>query len=76
MENVTVVEVVDGVPSQVFLYTGEHNEIVIKAEETFLAICRENISNFGDYTLDDITAIIDNGYETWANNSVAIVWPD
>jgi len=76
MESVTVVEVVDGVPSQVFLYIGEHQEISEKAEKTFLQICKENIWNFDEYTEDDIHAIIDNGYEQWGNNSVAIVWPN
>jgi hypothetical protein len=76
MENVTVVEVVDGVPSQVFLYSGEHQEISAKAEETFLQICRENIHNFDEYTQSDIEAILENGYEQWGDNSVAIVWPN
>jgi hypothetical protein len=75
MEHVTVVEIVDGWP-EVILYVGEHDEIVRKAQTTFLDICRENIWNFDEYTQDDITVILDNGYETWGDNCVAIVWPE
>ena len=76
MENVTVVEVVDGLPSQVYLFTGEHQEIAEKAEKIFLQICKENIWNFDEYTKDDIATILYNGYEQWEDNSVAIVWPN
>jgi len=75
MQSVTVVEVVDGVPSQVVLFTGLHEEIVQQAEKLFLQICRENIWNFEVYTESDINAILEDGYAQWGNNSVAIVWP-
>ena len=77
MEYVTVVEIVDGTPSQVILFTGDRDYIARKAEERFLQMCSENIWNFDEYTQKDIDAILEDGHEGWGpDNSVSIVWPD
>ena len=77
MEYVTVVEIVDGTPSQVILFSGEHDDIARKAEERFLQMCSENIWNFDEYTQEDIDAILEDGHEGWgSDNSVSIVWPE
>lgn len=59
-----------------YIFNGEKKDIVDKAEKTFLEICSENIDDFDTYTDDDLTAILDNGYAQWGENSVAIVWPN
>ena len=76
MEFVTVVEVIDGVASQVVLFQGEHSAIKEKAEDLFLNICRENIWSFDTYSQTDIDNILADGWEKWGDNSVSIVWPD
>lgn len=44
-----------------------------EAEAKFLELCRENITNFEEYTADDIEAILENGYEQYGStNSICI----
>ena len=48
-----------------------------EAESNFLAVCKENISNFDEYSKDDIEYLLDNGYATFDfNNSICIHWFD
>lgn len=47
----------------------------VEAEKIFLEKCRENISNFDSYSLEDVDIIIDEGYEKFGTgNSICIHW--
>ena len=56
--------IVDNIP----FTTGE------EAEKEFLDLCREYLSNFDEYTKEDIDTILENGYESFGTGFVAIYW--
>ena len=64
----TVVVVVDGVVRDHILCTAD------TVEKVFLDVCKEEFSNFDEYSADDIQTILDNGYETGNNKSVCLTW--
>lgn len=66
MPEVLVVVIKDSVVDEVIRCNADD------CEERFLEKCREVFSNFGDYSSDDIDAILDNGYESGNGNSVCI----
>ena len=43
-----------------------------KAQEAFLELCQTNLSNFDEYTPEDIDAILAQGYETHGHGSICI----
>lgn len=43
-------------------------------EKDFLAHIQGRISNWDEYTQDDIDAILEQGYETFGNGSVCLTW--
>ncbi len=45
-----------------------------EAEEHFLSFCRTYISNFDEYTKEDIDIILENGFEKTGHNSISIMW--
>jgi len=45
-----------------------------QAEEYFLDYCKTYLSNFDEYTQEDIEAILENGYESFGNGFIAIHW--
>ena len=49
-------------------FTGE------EAESIFLELCRSYLSNFDEYTKEDINIILDNGYERFGRGFIAIQW--
>jgi hypothetical protein len=69
-EQVAVVIVDKDVVDELFIC--ENSE---KAEKKFLDECSTRISNWDEYTSDDIDAILDNGYEAFGNGSICIVHP-
>jgi len=44
------------------------------AEETFLTECESRLSNWDSYTPEDKEIILDQGYETFGNGSICLVW--
>ena len=75
MEQVLVILTLDAVPYQVLSFKGVHDEIYQEAEKQFLAICKEYIWNFDEYSQEDIDYILEKGYEIWGgDNSVLIHW--
>lgn len=66
---VTVIR--DNVIDSITLFP-ETDEGRAKAESAFLLTCNDVLSNFDEYTQDDIEAILDNGYETFGNGSVCL----
>jgi len=73
---VTVTVIADGVVEYTRLFIGERETISTEAEEYFLSVCRERLSNFDEYDKDDIQAILDNGYEEFGNGSICLCWPE
>lgn len=47
-----------------------------KCEETFIDKCSTLISNWDDYTGEDVTTVLDNGYETFGSGSICLTWVD
>jgi len=45
-----------------------------KAEAIFLNFCRKYLSNFDEYTEDDIDTILDEGYLGFRDGFIAISW--
>ena len=45
-----------------------------QAEKKFLEICKERLSNFDTYNKDDISAILEQGYERFGKKTISIVW--
>lgn len=42
------------------------------AEKAYLDMCREVVSNFDEYTADDIAAILDNGFCAYGKGTISI----
>lgn len=40
----------------------------------FLCECKNKISNFDEYTSEDIAYILENGFERFGDGSISIVW--
>jgi hypothetical protein len=47
-----------------------------KCEEDFIGVCAQKISNWDDYTGQDVTTVLDNGYERFGNGSICLTWID
>ena len=45
-----------------------------EVEKKFLEACREMISNFDTYNQDDISVILEQGYERFGKKTISIVW--
>ena len=45
-----------------------------EAELHFLCECKKMLSNFDEYTKEDIDIILENGYEGYGNGFIAINW--
>lgn len=45
-------------------------------ERDFLDACQVNLSNWAEYTQEDVDAIIEQGYETMGNGSICLTWVD
>jgi len=45
-----------------------------QAEKVFKDKLAERLSNWDEYTAEDVEAILDNGYETFGNGSVCLSW--
>lgn len=45
-----------------------------EAEQEFLSQLQTRISNWEEYTSDDISAILEQGYEKTNNGSVCLTW--
>jgi hypothetical protein len=43
-------------------------------ERDFLDACSVNISNFADYSQEDVNAIIEDGYAMKGNGSICLTW--
>ena len=43
-------------------------------ENLFLQKCSENLSNWDEYTVEDKSTILENGYEKFGNGSICISW--
>ena len=68
MEKYLVVTIRDNIVEDTFECDDE-----TEAKDRFLALCRENLTNFDAYDSRDIEHIIDNGYETHGNGSICII---
>jgi len=75
MDTINVILIKDNNIEENHLFQGA--DAADQAEKKFVDLCRENLTNFDEYTKDDIDAIIENGYEHSINGKVAIVmnWP-
>ena len=68
MQNqILVITIKDSVLDEVFPFTESED-----AEKKFLELCREKIWNFDEYTPNDITGILDDGYAKYGANSICI----
>jgi len=67
---INIIVVSDGAVVDNFLFTDN-----AKAEQCFLEQCTQHISNFDEYTDDDVTAILDNGYENFGQGTIFINHP-
>lgn len=47
---------------------------VDKAEDCFKTIARHKFSNWDEYSAEDISSVLDNGYETTSNGSLCLSW--
>ena len=74
MKTINVIVIRNNVVESNQLFTGE--DAVQLAEAAYLSACREHVSNFDEYTGDDLTAILDNGYCEFGTGSVCISWPE
>lgn len=45
-----------------------------EVEKKFLEACKEMISNFDAYNQDDISVILEQGYERFGKKTISIVW--
>ena len=45
-----------------------------QAEKKFLEICKERLSNFNEYNQDDISVILEDGFERYGDGSISIIW--
>ena len=71
VEQVCVVLIRNSGVEELFICDSSEN-----AEKKFLDLCSINISNWAEYTGDDIAAVLDNGYEEFGHhNSVCLVHP-
>jgi len=66
-------------PCVVVIKNGVVDELIISSkdevENLFVEKCRENITNFDDYTNEDIEDVISDGYETFGTAcSVCLSW--
>lgn len=62
----------DGMVSEKFDYLDnpENNKI---AEEAFIALAQQYVSNFDEYSSDDIEVALEDGYLEFGNSSIQIV---
>jgi len=74
MNFVYVIVIVGEMVEEVMRY----NKVDIKnAEDCFVGFMERKISNFEDYTSDDIDACIEDGYEGFGQgNSIQLHWSD
>jgi hypothetical protein len=65
-----VVVVKDGIVDEAVICKDDEH-----AKRVFLDLCAERISNWGDYTVKDIDAVLEQGFEEFGNGSVCLVNP-
>jgi|688.fasta_scaffold439519_2 hypothetical protein len=73
-ETVSVIAIKNGVVEECYNFSGKNDEIAKLAEKKFLELCSDKISNFDEYTPDDITAILDDGLAEYGGGSINIHW--
>ena len=74
---VNVVVIKDSVIDENYLFQGENDEEVVKvAEQKFVELCKSHVSNWDEYTADDIANSFDDGYVEFGNGSICVSWPD
>jgi hypothetical protein len=73
-ETVSVIVIKNGVVEEGYKFSGKRDEIATSAEKRFLELCHDKISNFDEYTPDDITAILDDGLAEYGGGSICIHW--
>lgn len=71
---VFVIAIKNGVLEEGYNFSGKRDEIAKLAEKKFLELCHDKISNFDEYTPDDITAILDDGLAEYGGGSICIHW--
>lgn len=77
MFNVNVILFKNNSIEENYLFSGENSEDVAKkAESKMIEILRSEMSNFDEYTSEDIDNILEDGYESFGNGAVFITWPD
>ena len=71
-----VIHTVDGQIEHVYLFYGnEHKVVADAAEDKFLDLLHEHLSNFDEYTPDDLEAVLEDGYEENNTDKFFIFWP-
>lgn len=65
-----IVQINDNNILQEILYIGTDRRM---AENHFLDACRTHISNWGEYTVEDVTVILEQGYEQFGNRAVVLI---
>ena len=78
MNRVSVVVIKEGVVDEVILLSGSNrDEASEKAEAIFRDKCATYVSNWDEYTSDDIACCLDDGYVQFGTcGSVCISWPE
>ena len=78
MKTANVVTIRDGMVERIrTFYSTPEGFISTKAvEHEFLREVSTHVSNWDEYTNDDVEAICDNGYEGFGCGSVQIFWSD
>jgi len=73
-----VIVVKDDVVDENILVTGdtERETVTKKAEAIFLDKCSVCLSNWDEYTQDDIDACLMDGYALFGHGSICMTWPE
>ena len=73
--SVNVIVIKDGVVDESYLFVGDHTVSEL-AYKKFLELCGRWISNWRNYSPDDIEALLEDGYVEHDRGSICITWPE
>ena len=77
MEYCNIIAIRDNNLDENNLICGEiRSEVERRAEKVFQDKCSQNISNWDDYTTEDIEEVLEEGYIIFGHGSIYMFWPE
>jgi hypothetical protein len=72
---VNVIANKDGVVDESYLFVGDHSVSEL-AYKKFIELCSERVSDWRDYSPEDIESTLEDGYVEYDRGSICITWPE